>query len=109
MTKTDQLFIRACKARNPLTRVESVYRRFYLERNNPHPHITMILARLCDEFSPFTTSRFVSELSPENNWRYGDEDDSFELRCIQRLISKLRFTEATKLVGMTVPLAFRKK
>ncbi len=109
MTKTEQLFIRACKARKPLTRVESVYRRFYLERDDPHPHIAIILARLCDKFSPFTTTNFITELSPGNNWRYGGEDDSFELQCIHRLVSKLRFTEATKLVGMTVPLAFRKK
>lgn len=109
MTKTDQLFIRACKSKNPLTRVQSVYRRFYIEKNNTHPYIAMILAELCDRFNTFTTTQFILEMSHNNNWRYGNDAYSFYLQCINRLISKIRFTDGAKFVGLTAPLAFRKQ
>lgn len=66
MNSLDQLFIRACKSKEPRTRIRSVYNRFYL-RNLPHKdiHIIGILANLCEKYTPMTASELITELSPE--------------------------------------------
>lgn len=110
MRKLDQLFIRACKSKDPSTRVISVYRRFYLRgihNEKPEPHIVVILAKICDAFCPFTTVGIMQKLSPSNGWEYSDVD--FNSLCMKILISKIRFTDAVKFPGLTKPAFFRTK
>jgi len=107
MEKLTQLFIRACKSRNPQVRVRSVYRRFYGDYSNPEVHIMGILAAICDEFLELKVLDIISEMNPDNAWKYG-KSDSYESAVIKFLTSKIRLSEVSRFEGLQAPLMFRR-
>ena len=70
MDNTTLLFIRACKSKDPRTRIESVYRRFYLSASTEEQeqkHIVIILAKVCDTAKiPITFVDLIDELQPDH-------------------------------------------
>ncbi len=102
MNKYDMLFVRACKSRSPLTRVRSVYHRFYTRTAGKHENfnIARILASICDKYNPMSTGDLISALNPDNNWRYGIlDEDSHWTAALKIMISHLRLSEVSKFDG----------
>ena len=49
MDKIDQLFVRACKSEgNEIKKIEKLYKRFYLNRENVECFVAGLLAAVCD-------------------------------------------------------------
>lgn len=110
MNKTTQLFIRACKSKDPNRRVVSVYKRFYCRENNPIPALICILSGIVDEFIGIQrTYRLLSDISPDNAWRTCEADYNFNEACFNVLVDKIRFTKGSKFEGLSMPLIFKKQ
>ena len=112
MDKLTQLFIRACKVKNPRKRVLSVYRRFYYAGSgDPSCHIVLILAKICDTYSLFGSAALLSELHPSNAWKHSGQGEAatYEERCVGLLISKIRLTKIAVFPGLTRPAPFRNR
>ena len=110
MDKTEQLFIRACKSKSPEQRVLSVYRRFYMvpQESVSYEYIAQILARICDEYKLFNTLDLLTDLNPENRWKYNLKNDvSYSRFCMRVLVGKIRFAKVNKLQGLSVAASFR--
>ena len=86
LSKTDTLFIRACKAKNPLKQVTAVHRRFYCVSGNSYPYIIDILARLVDENLDYTVREFITDTTAVVFFKRTPEE-----RMIWALINKIRF------------------
>ena len=125
MNNLDQLLIRACKSREPLVRLRTVYRRFYTNSAPENVYIesiVQILARICDENLNITTLDIVTELHDNSIWypnpevRTTDPDVlkpkrervPYLERALNVLISKIRQGKATEFDGLTPPAKFRK-
>ena len=108
MNETTQLFIRACKSKDPKKRVISVYKRFYCKNNNPIPPLINILSNICDEFIEIKTFNLLVEISPENSWLTCESEYNFNEACLNVLISKIRLTEVSKFTGLSKPLMFKR-
>ena len=63
MTKIDQLFIRACKSKDPYKRLKSIRRRFYIRLNDDDKYITMKLAEICDTYIPVKSIKIFEDLT----------------------------------------------
>jgi hypothetical protein len=109
MTKLEQLFIRACKSAEPRVRVASVYRRFYGKYATAPYNITAILAEICDKYAPIRAAEFIDAFNPANLWKY-DPQEKLEHYIVAQniLISKIRYTKASDLKGLTPPVQFRR-
>ena len=109
MKKLDQLFIRACKSKMPARRILSVYRRFYAIKDpKPYVFIANILARICEKYNLITVVDLVSALDDQNQWMR-PEAVNCSKRCMEVLITKIRFTSVKELPGLTAPAWFRNK
>lgn len=107
MTPTENLFIRACKTRDPYKRVRSVYRRFYgrYDGQETDKALTAILARLCDKYNPFETADLLTKISPGNffpEMRWRD-------RVLGVLIDRIRYTRTGAFPGLRAPTQFSRK
>lgn len=111
MHKTQQLLIRACKSKNPYTRLHSVYRRFYLPVTEAEAnfHIAGLLTSLCEAYVKPNTASLVSDLNP-NNWsRVGVDDPEDYWQVVVRVMaSRLRLAARSAFPGLTPPAAFRR-
>tara|TARA_R110002072_G_scaffold299355_1_gene474686 strand:+ start:1313 stop:1645 length:333 start_codon:yes stop_codon:yes gene_type:complete len=108
MNKIDQLFIRACKSRNPKKRVLSVYRRFYCSRDNVEFYVAGTLTDIVDKNLDYSASDMLSDMNPDNAWRWVEGDASYWERVNAVLISKIRLSKIDKFEGLTAPLMFKK-
>ena len=108
ITKTDMLFVRACKSLDPPKRIRSVYRRFYSGDSQPDKHLVVILSRICDEYVPFKTADLINGLSPAKDWMYEDCCD-FYSRTIAIVTGQIRHAEIEKFPGFVSPACFRNK
>lgn len=112
MDTTTELFIRACKSRHPLTRLVSVYNRYYYKgAEDPSPHIACILMKICEDFDLIRPSKLMDELNPDNNWRQVEEadKDNYHKRCVAVLMNAIRFTENSKLPITRTPAFVRNR
>lgn len=109
MDNITQLYIRACKSKDPRTRIRSTYRRFYgkygeAEMNNALVHI---LASICDKYLDLSVLDLCCDLNP---YKYLREDTRpYAERVVDVLASKIRLTEASVWLskGYIKPLRFR--
>lgn len=110
MEKIEQLFIRACKSLDARKRVLSVYRRFYLQCENPDPHLVIILAPIIDKHLQIPAADWINDLNPVNAWKFGgDETDDFMTITLNVMISRIRLAHRDKFPGLTPPAKFREK
>jgi hypothetical protein len=104
MTKIDQLFIRACKSKDPYKRLKSVRRRFYIRLNNDDKFILIKLAEICDIYLPVKGTKIIEELLHPFVMR----DVSMELKLLRIFLNQIRFAEVNYFPGLTPPAMFRK-
>ncbi|AHK11306.1 hypothetical protein S14_197 [Shewanella sp. phage 1/4] len=105
MDDVTQLFIRACKSQNPQVRLRSVYRRFYLKQINDElmdRYITEELITIIEKYNPLTISKLFREME---SFYY--EDLNYHQKKHRVMMSHLRSTERSVLVGMRVPRRFK--
>lgn len=107
LDKTEILFIRACKSKNPDIRVKSVYRRFYCRHEkNEDFYICGILASLCDKKKLISISDLISSLYESNGYRFGIEQSaSHWSKSNTILISSIRYTDCKKFDGQNISTA----
>jgi hypothetical protein len=109
MNKLEQLFVRACKSKNPETRVGSVLRRFYLLDMGPEYAIPM-LADICEKYRLISIPKLIEALSPFNDWKY--ESRSKGDSRLGVLISVIRLSERVSYDqpdgGLSAPLKIRR-
>lgn len=109
MKHLDQLFIRACKSKEPLKRLCSVRRRFFYADDNPYPHLMSVLSDICDRYHVIAVRDLLIDLAPYNRWKYGiNESDTHDLACVKILSSKIRLTDVTTFNGLSRPARLRK-
>jgi hypothetical protein len=111
MDKIDQLFIRACKSGgNEIKKIEKLYKRFYLNRENIEVFVAGVLTRLADQYLKLKPSDMIYAFNPAEAWRYGIEaKDSHDMRTIKILKSKIAFTHKERFQGLSVPSALRRR
>lgn len=109
MTNLEQLFIRACKSEDPLTRLRSVRRRFYIVDYDHDLYLMETLADICDKYSLVTVHELLYELDRSQSWKYGiSSADTHHLACVKVLVSKIRLTERGKFPGLSMPTRIKK-
>ena len=107
MNKIDQLFIRACKTNDPITRLRSIRKRFFLVgKVNDDMHIIHRLADICDKYAPMKISDVITKMSDSYYWYEKVKPDA-EQRCLNMLMSRIAFTKVSELNGLTAPAIFR--
>jgi hypothetical protein len=111
MEVTTQLFIRACRSKDPHKRVRSVYRRYYLGVIDEHTsfYLSGILSSIVDEWCKMTFCEIIDECNPSNASRYEDEIVSYHDLVLKVLISKIRHTRSSKFKGLRIPAIHRVK
>jgi len=100
LNKLDQLFIRACKSKEPQQRLLSVYRRFYFADDKVAQSVLAgILARLCEDYLDCTVSNLITELHPGNGWKYGVDTRAeyydYWRHCTNVLCTQIRLSPIT--------------
>jgi len=108
MDNTTLLFIRACKSKDPRTRIESVYRRFYLKANSEEEkqkHIVIILAKVCDTAKiPINFTDIIENMHPDHVFsKFATEPQTYTARARRVLESYIRFTPAVEIEGYVAP------
>lgn len=101
MTKIEILLVRGCKSKNPKVRLKSLYKRFYYYEYKDSDMI-IILVNICDKYCKFSNFELVSKLAPQI-WN----NESFETRALNTLISKIRFSKIEKFKSYIPPAKFR--
>jgi hypothetical protein len=111
MDASTQLFIRACKSKNQIKRVERVYRKFYLFQNGAIDRVPIvsILLDICDEYQVLSLRNLAVALDPDEFGYYGISDtDTYTDRLFKILISKIRLSAVSKFEGFISPIRFRR-
>ncbi|WP_415913247.1 hypothetical protein [Neptuniibacter sp. QD37_11] len=97
ISKTDLLFIRACKSAKGMQRVKSVYRRFYLKGNSdPMPHVASILTGIVDAHCPMSNTDLVQALNPAQREFYGLDAEPFHVTVAHAMLSRIANTPVDK-------------
>lgn len=107
MNKTTQLFVRACKADSRGKRIRSVYRRFYLNKDQVDAHLVNILCGICTEYKLIDPMKLLEELQPSHDWKY--EGCNWYQRVVRILSSHIRLAHRDCFPGLTPPIYFRRK
>jgi hypothetical protein len=108
MDKLTQLFIRACKCKQPLVRLRSLHRRFYLHYDDEElaTHtITYALADICDEYLPTPLARAIERVHPDRS--LNPLGESYIERWRSFLITRIRFSDIKQFPGLTKPAKMR--
>jgi len=104
MTKIDQLFIRACKSKDPYKRLKSLRRHFYIHLNDDDKYITMKLAEICDTYLPVKSIKIFEELTHP----FLIHEATIQDKLFRIFLNNIRFAEITAFPGMRAPAMFRK-
>jgi len=112
MDNTTQLFIRACKSKNPYVRIHSVYKRFYgkydCDQSTSKISLIHILSEICDRYVPFNNIyNVITDLNP-NLEQPNLEQPNLE-QPIAMLMSRIRLAESYMFKGLTTPAKFKRK
>jgi len=107
MDNTEQLLIRACKSGDPITRLLSVYRRFYLPNETPKLYLAHILAGIVDKYVPVTATEMIFEFDPKQKKEFFGEDFTYTEIALGFVLHKIRYADRAKFPGLTTPCAFR--
>lgn len=111
MRKVTQLWIRACKSRNPRKRVDTLYKRFYYvdnDYNNIRKGIISILSQIHDKYCKIDTLKMIDAVSKDGlYWRFSSKPYDYHEAVLEYLISKIRLSEKDRFPGLTPPRKFR--
>jgi hypothetical protein len=113
MNNTEQLLIRACKSKNKLKRLNSVYKRQYciINDNDAWANKAIILINLVTKYYPIETIKLVDALNPHNALYYVKDENNYTYyeHLVGVLASHVSLAPVAKLEGYKVPAFFRNK
>lgn len=94
-----QLYIRACKSRDPQKRLRSIYRRFYFSVPDLQDAVVAhALTEIVEEYELIRISKLIKVLDPANDWSYsGDDPSSHWNRIMTAMWSAIRYTSREEL------------
>lgn len=107
LTKTELLLIRACKSKNDMKRLVSVYKKQYGVDGRDKSALLTILGGVIENHHPISASKLMKELNPNRSVFWGD--GSYEDRALLILVSHLRLAEISIFNGWVSPAPFRNK
>lgn len=110
MKAIDQLLIRACKSKDPKTRLQSVYRRFYLNADADARTIAGFLIGICNRYGvDIPLNIMFSEMFFIVANSRTETVDPWSVTRI--LINRIRFSDVNIFIkqGMSVPARFKEK
>lgn len=112
MNNVTQLIIRACKVEDSLTRLNSVYRRFYFGGDctpeQKEVALCSILSPIVDKYFPMTISEYLRECtSHESYYMFSNEKPRKYQLTLAVLVSKIAFTKTEDIRGYKKPLRWR--
>lgn len=103
MNKIDQLFIRACKSKNPYKRLKSIRRRFYIHLDNDDKYLTIKLAELCDKYLPIKANKILEELTHP----FIMHELSIQEKLFHLFLNNIRFAEVSVFPNLIPSAMFR--
>lgn len=111
MNKTEMLFIRACKSKEPLKRLETLHKRIYVHESAARTENNLIseLSNICQNYDLIGVADLIREMSRAKD-RYcffTKKEISFQKLCLDVLISAIRFAEADIFTGFIPPARFK--
>jgi len=110
MNKHDQLFIRACKSKDPEKRLYSVLNRLYLRNTTPEfkrANLMVVLAEVCDRNLPISNTKLVIQvLTTPVQELMGGATEHTHNKFIRVLTAHLRYSLVSD-PGFTVPAIIR--
>ncbi len=96
MDTITQLWIRACKSKNPHTRLRTLTRRFYCGVSDKL--IISELANIVDDYCPMKAMDLVNELDSHFYVDLTQDEKLLRIFC-----SQIAFTKASEFTGMKTP------
>ena len=92
LSKLDMLIIRACKSKDPIKRLRSVYRRFWFAGSDMQMYRCFIphLVRFCMEYSNTQPLKLLEMSKP--CWYIGIDERSWEETTFVNLVTEVRLT-----------------
>ncbi len=109
MDKNTQLWIRACKSKNPRVRLTSLVHRMYsYDYNKEYEQAILIanLSEIVDKYCDLSKANMMNKIFYPEVW---DEDKSIKEITISVLCSSIRFTGKDKLEGLATRTKFKEK
>lgn len=112
ITKTDQLFIRACKGRNSSRRIMRLYKMLYFGGKPDMHHILCIMGIIHEKCYKYHRRGIVSIIqttSPSSRIYLGcDENSTHEEVFMAAIVSTLRFMPISEIEEWIYPAKYRK-
>ena len=107
MNSSTQLFIRACKSKDPVTRLYSVHRRVYCQVGEDDSCISYVLGEICDKYKLCSLIDFANRMN-ETPLSYNEEPASEWKKTMIVFMRIIRMAEVKKLEGLRAPAKFRR-
>lgn len=101
MKKSNQLFIRACKSKDPIKRLRTLYYRLY--GANSSEGLSLALMRI----SSISAEKLMKELDPQNP--YLSVNNHYWENVLLVLMYDIRYTRVDLFIGLTTPAHLRNK
>jgi len=102
-TKTiEQIIIEACKGNTADVSLKEVYAASYFQDGTEQEyfkHMANILGKIRDKYIPVDVFNLLSELGPENDWKF-EEGASYWEKVVISHTSAIRLTEVTAFGDM---------
>lgn len=112
MDNMTQLWIRACKSKDPMKRLESLVRRYYGTNVDTvdglvEDLICHNLVEVCEYFLPIKPSTIIKEFNSLDSFRYPDMTDNGKFLKVH--LDHIRQHKVKNLEGLRTPLRFKNK
>lgn len=105
MNKLENLFIRACKSHDPVKRLNTLYKRFYITDPNPM-YINNILVTIVDKYHLASVKSVLEYFNPRNP--FGQVSADYDTKTLNYLVNTIALSHITKFPPTyQVPLAHR--
>lgn len=111
MNKTEMLFVRACKSKDPIKRLKTLHKRIYIysSEKETQKNIVHVLSKLCMEYSLIDIVKFIHNINETSDRYYFFENQVpiFNTACLDVLVSAIRFAKASELPDLIPPARFK--
>lgn len=109
LTKTELLFIRACKSKNPMKRVQSVYKKQYGLIEVEKEGLATVLASIIEKQCPMSISELIRKANPNEVtwWHFKEDEKTYFDRVLLSLVSHMRGTAVNIFNGYVSPAKMR--
>ena len=111
MDKIEQLWIRACKSKQPYKRVLTLHRRFYgAYADNELANkvaITGLLVPLVDKYVPMTAFELISKM--QHNYFFDQKEECIKTKSFEVVVDQIRRSKVSCFEGLTPRVKFKNK